>query len=688
MHSPRGPAAYVVRDFTSALNVFREPPTDGIVAATEETREACLRSPTCAPAACLIQIVFSLLLLIGTVMFTKDSVLALPMSPIVEPKNAKNPVPALISDLFARAASGDIASLSCPCSRAQHKMSNVTAALDFKMDSFADAYDYPKTYPELISSFQATVSSVFGLGSSCVQNLTKLSADLAALLPDLLDIPPYIYPEDYSYHFSTIADSISHPHDGVSLSDAICEFAFGMRAPTTAALGPRMRTRSKANFDLRAPCSDSTTPLLPFRLSPLKAADFPFLQAERGLMYEKSLGVTISTLSLFASQLRDSIKAATFSTQSAVSPEQLQQLVQLTWEQEFGSAGVLAGNLVPGFFAGEATFFETNLAAAYSAVYFSSAAALSDTSFLFSNPLPFGRADFGPSNFFPEFGRLEMSGDFFYVIADDGSREMVASAGEARLRISVPTLEESFIYTKTFPEISSSEASAFVRNDFITLLDACANNASLSVELLSWYPTYTPEAASFQSSSSYFSGSFKRTALNRERSCAHFLLTDAPRAPFITVPVTCPTSLVELGKKRLASKLSTPAFDSHLRGSFESLVFSKLSATERTRLISLIKHNNSQLYDTTSLSAADAALVDKYKSLLLAGFSEPNDLRARASILSTLLIDADSVNVTADPLKYYASCAPALCAWIETSTRSDCASHFLWQNLARPLPTF
>jgi hypothetical protein len=687
MHSPRGPAAYVVRDFTSALNVFREPPTDGIVAATEETREACLRSPTCARAACLIQIVFSLLLLIGTVMFTKDSVLALPMSPIVEPKNAKNPAPALISDLFARAASGDIASLSCPCSRAQHEMSNVTAALDFKMDSFADAYDYPKTLTEMKSSFDASVSSVFGLVESCVQNLTKLSADLAALLPDLLDIPP----DSYSYYYTAdmIAYYFSHPRNEVSLSAAICEFAFGMRAPTTAALAPKMRTRSKANFDLRAPCSDSAAPLLPFRLSPLKAADFPFLQAERGLMYEKSLGVTISTLSLFASQLRDSIKAATFSTQSAVSPEQLQQLVQRTWEQEFGSAGVLAGNLVPGFFAGEATFFETNLAAAYSAIYFSSAAALSDTSFLFSNPLPFGRADFGPSVFFPEYGRVDtLGGDFFYLIADDGSREMVASAGEARLRISVPTLEESFFYPKTFPEISSSEASAFVRNDFITLLDACANNASLSVELLSWYPTYTPEAASFQSVySSFFQGSFNRTALNRERSCAKFS-PYAPRAPFITVPVTCPTSLVELGKKRLASKLSTPAFDSHLRGSFESLVFSKLSATERTRLISLIKRNASELFDTTSLSAADATLVNKSKSLLLAGFSEPNDLRARASILSTLLIDSDSVNVTADPLKYYASCAPALCAWIETSTRSDCESHFLWQNLSRPLPTF
>jgi hypothetical protein len=621
-------------------------------------------------------------------MFTKDSVLALPMSPIVEPKNAKNPVPALISDLFARAASGDIASLSCPCSRAQHEMSNVTAALDFKMDSFADAYDYPKTFPEMESSFAASASSVFW-SESCVQNLTKLSADLAALLPDLLDIPPDSYSSYYTA--DVIAFYFSHPQNEVSLSAAICEFAFGMRAPKTAALAPGMRTRSKANFDLRSPCSDSAPPLLPFRLSPRKAADFPFLQAERGLMYEKSLGVTISTLSLFASQLRDSIKAATFSTQSAVSPEQLQQLVQLTWEQEFGSAGVLAGNLVPGFFAGEATFFETNLAAAYSAVYFSPAAALSDTSFLFSNPLPFGRADFGPSGFFPEAGRLDVSGDFFYLIADDGSREMVASAGEARLRISVPTLEGSFIYPKTFPEISSSEASAFVRNDFITLLDACANNASLSVELLSWYPTYTPEAASFQSETSSlypgYPGSFNRTALNRERSCAKFL-PYAPRAPFITVPVTCPTSLVELGKKRLASKLSTPAFDSHLRGSFESLVFSKLSATERTRLISLIKRNASELFDTTSLSAADAALVNKSKSLLLAGFSEPNDLRARASILSTLLIDSDSVNVTADPLKYYASCAPALCAWIETSTRSDCESHFLWKNLARPLPTF
>ena len=67
---PRGSAVHVARDFVSAINVFREPPTDGLEASYAETKEACLRSHACARAACVFQLLFSLLLLIGTVMFT------------------------------------------------------------------------------------------------------------------------------------------------------------------------------------------------------------------------------------------------------------------------------------------------------------------------------------------------------------------------------------------------------------------------------------------------------------------------------------------------------------------------------------------------------------------------------------------------------------------------------------------
>ena len=160
MPIPRSPATYAVRDFTSALNVFREPPTDGLEASTEETREACLRAPACARAACVIQFVFSILLLIGTIMFTKDSLLALPTSPLVQPMSADHPTPVLMGGLFERAAAGDITSLSCPCSRVQHALGNVTEALDFKMDAFADAFRLPETIDE-VNNAMATLGDLF-----------------------------------------------------------------------------------------------------------------------------------------------------------------------------------------------------------------------------------------------------------------------------------------------------------------------------------------------------------------------------------------------------------------------------------------------------------------------------------------------------------------------------------------------
>ena len=444
-----------------------------------------------------------------------------------------------------------------------------------------------------------------------------------------------------------------------------------MRLPTTSVGFTRSIkvNRKVDDFELRV-CGSKG--LLPYRFSPDKSKNFPFLQAERGFVYQKSLGATIGKLLMFAGQLRDSSKAATFVTQSAVSPAELQQLVETVWDDEYEKAGALSSNLVPGYFAGEEQIFETGYASANSNSYTASAAALSESSNLFSAPIPFGRADFGPSSFYSFLKAEDTTDGFFYVTSrydyDYYSlSETVVSAGHAKLRVA-PSTFESFA---SYPwKGGFNMKSTYIGNDFISLLDACAKNESLYVDLYSWHPTGTPGASADYNAVA--------TSLNETKCCAMFpaYFPTSPN-PFLTVPVACPAPLVQLGKKRLASKLAAPKFNSHLRPSFETLVLSQLSTFERAAA-SRIANIISNLPDPNSYIAStdDAPFVQKVQSFTSAAYntSNPSDFKDRASVLKTLLIDPDTVRVTADPKKYYAACAPVQCTWIESSTRTDCKS--------------
>jgi hypothetical protein len=176
----------------------------------------------------------------------------------------------------------------------------------------------------------ASLEQIFTQGAAptggCVRDPAQLSADLAAIVPGLLEDPT-----DPSLSIGRLMSD-----HGPSLPAAVCEFAFGMRLPTTSITRGNYfvkTNRMRGDFDLRV-CSSRYTSMLPSRLSPEKSKDFPFLQAERGFVYQKSMAAAISKLTVFAEQLRESSKAATFVTQSAVS-RQIRALEDQLGEQLF-----------------------------------------------------------------------------------------------------------------------------------------------------------------------------------------------------------------------------------------------------------------------------------------------------------------------------------------------------------------
>ena len=88
----RSALAHVARDLASALNFFRDPPGDGLVMQLEENMEVCHKSRACAVAATVLQFLLSFLLVLVTILFTKDSIMALSTAPILTPMSASLPL--------------------------------------------------------------------------------------------------------------------------------------------------------------------------------------------------------------------------------------------------------------------------------------------------------------------------------------------------------------------------------------------------------------------------------------------------------------------------------------------------------------------------------------------------------------------------------------------------------------------
>ena len=481
--------------------------------------------------------------------------------------------------LFERSAAGDISALSCPCSRAQHALGNVTAQLSFGMDSFASDYGFPSENDQgvLVKYFtdMFSLDAVSeGLGT-CVKDPARLQSDLVPVLQRLLDdssgpagYVPYMDSNRNSVYYSAadVAERIC-PASTVKawstaygdLKTAICEFAFGVRPhvgdPMSIFGAPWLTDPAQAKT---AACSGAVK-LAPWRLYNVRGKEyFPHLQAGRSTAYKLAIGVAVSSLQLYFNQLRASSKLVQIMTQSAVSPVELQQLVRDAFERERSTVGARAAALLAA--ASSDPLSETAYGSAYAMQYAGVSAPITEGSSLFSSPLPFGRADFGPTTFFG-LSKLESVGWLYLITGasigtNDFLSQNVAAAGTAALRISPPKATR---VASAYPMSQISETAAGISylagNDFITLLDACAAGDPMSVELYSLFPGRAQPLG--MSMGNVGAGSLN--FLSEGKCCSAFMeqvtnsfsgAHNSSAAPILTVPVACPASLVKLGRAR------------------------------------------------------------------------------------------------------------------------------------------
>jgi hypothetical protein len=383
----RSPFAFFARDLVSALNFFKDSPVDSFAMQKEENEAACHKHPCLAKTVTYIQLLFSFLLLLGTSLFTKDEILKLTTAPVLTPMSAAAPAAADVRALFERSATGDITALSCPCSRSEHSLGNITSQLRFSKDVFAAEAGFPSEGLEAwFDEFRSGAAET----ASCIKDPVRLENDLAPMLKDLLID---------GVNASTAAYVLLVG----DMKSAICDFAFGTRSltlnPESIFRGPPWQTDpNEVKLTACSQISPYPVNVLPYRLILSEGKEFfPFLQAERASKYQLAIQATISLLGLYFDQLNASSPLVQILTQSAVSPTELQQMARGAFEKERSAVGVRAAALLGA--ASSGALFEISFGPALANMYSGVSAPITKSSSLFSSPLPFGRADFGPRTF-------------------------------------------------------------------------------------------------------------------------------------------------------------------------------------------------------------------------------------------------------------------------------------------------
>ena len=288
---------------------------------------------------------------------------------------------------------------------------------------------------------------------------------------------------------------------------------------------------------------------------------------------------------------------------------------------------------------------------------------------LFSSLLPLGRADFGPS-VFSGGQKLDFSSDsgFLYFLDTTSTTgpsakpvRIVAAAGAAKLRV-IPKAGNSAFYpylqqqaAATAP--SGSNSGFYAGNDWLTLLDACAQGDGLAVDIFSLHPVETildPGESLFIPPVDFSFGG----ALNKTQACKQ---PYNPTTPLFSVPLKkCPSSLIKLGRARRQSMLLE--LDSPFRISLAQAALKTLSL-EELRLMQLLNENPS--LQPTPQQVALGNKVIRYVVSSIQRIS--TDIDARTKVYRSLLIAPDSLKSSIDPLSYYELCAPKTCTWMETS---------------------
>ena len=336
-------------------------------------------------------------------------------------------------------------------------------------------------------------------------------------------------------------------------------------------------------------------------------------------------------------------------TYSALSRQELGQTVERLWSNSLSERARLAAGLTPGFDVNERTSFLTEAAPGLvdrSARVFNNYYSVTPDDLAFSARLPFSRADF-----------LSLGGQYYYVTSNASSTapapaldstQYVQIMGQMRLMAAGDSTLNPFLqYYRATPfrltpvgsfgppaPYAVNVGSYPIGDDFLSLLDACASGAALSVDVHNFRRAQQAPGSpngSFPFADMNYSGV---CGLGEQAGNASFPFGAALDAPVLfSVPVQCPRWLAWLGQARANS------------------TYANISSLKRATY--------SQMQNSSK--GFSAALQDML---------ERSDFSDRADLLSTLFIRRGAANLTYNDLSHYSTCAPLTCTFTRVNARS------------------
>jgi hypothetical protein len=432
------------------------------------------------------------------------------------------------------------------------------------------------------------------------------------------------------------------------LQRGLCASAFGSIAPQVFANSPSgigpTALNSGCPQDIKGAdfFTSSFQPLFSAILS--TPGNFVQLQWTRSFTFFRQSVASCDVLNSLREGFKATVSQLPLITYSALSLQELGQTVERLWSNSLGERARQAAGLTPGFEVNERTSFLTETAPGVldlAARIFNNFYNINPDDLSMSSRLPFSRADF-----------LSTGTQFYYVTTTafdpappsalfSNPLQYVQVVGQSRLMAAGDSTRNpalQFFRATPFRQLplgtygppapyAVNVNSYPIGDDFISLLDACASGAALSIDVHNFRRVQDIGSPP---------GSFPFANMSFSESCnlgASISNETLDAAVLFSVPVQCPRWLTWLGQARANSS------------------YAKVSSFKRRTYWEM--RNSSQGFN--------AALQEML---------EQSDFSDRADLLSTLFIRRDSANFTHSDLNHYKTCAPSTCTFTRVKART------------------
>lgn len=617
------------------------------------------------PRDYFMQVYHSLCGLLLMLMLVVPATVGLVGVPVVTPQIVVSPSAAQVAGLFAQLSSGELASVVCPCEAPQTTLAAVSQWSGTGEDAFcttlregvnqdplgrpppSGGVDWREIISLLENANNTNCITQQGPSSAFLANVTALISAGGGLFGGRDPTPSEL---------SAFAQELER---------ALCGAAFG-----TLPLGPN--SPDVRNSPLRQPppvapnalindcAASSFFPEADRNLAPpvfaqsATASNIVALQQSRAVSYFNAAARACTSLFSLQQGFAAAAAAAPLSTPAALSPESLAQAVETKWQNTLQTWAQQTASTVPGSAQEDVLARASSFSFNSLDRYLNLPPELPADSFAFSSRLPFASAYF-----------VSQGSQYFYLTARNGdsSTRYVAMAGASRVR-AVSASTGNFTARRLFGVTAGYNFnSTFERGwvplgeDFIALLDACADGLPLFIDVhnvrpVSWDAASSPPQAQLLSPFSTIALGPGLGAANPARCLqgASLLNPMGPLSPnaqeqpvVFSAPLQCPPLITFLARLRRNSSYV------NVSSSSRSVTIAELSAI---------------LTSSTSLEGLTAE-----QTAVLSNLTQ-DDLVDRTQLLSTLFMQRQGPTFTHSPLAHYAACRPALCTTTQVSERT------------------